>query len=47
LVDGVRAVEALADFVIATVVLAEVVMDVQTGHPRGEPLARLVHAEQL
>ena len=27
--------------------LAEVVMDVQTGHHRGEPLARLVHAEQL
>ena len=27
--------------------LAEVVVNVQTGHHRGEPLARLVHAEQL
>ena len=29
------------------VALAQVVMDVQTGHHRGESLTRLVHAQQL
>jgi hypothetical protein len=27
--------------------VAEVIMNVQSGHPRGVPLARLVHAQQF